>query len=132
MKRAFVMLALAAQLAGCASTRMVQVAGGTTERGPVPPKGLRIMGYTMADGTQHAFRGVVRPSAQGEQLIFKPVVPRPTESVPEAERSFTLPRGDVATLQVVRVNRVRTALLVGMSTAVVLVLTAEHGGQIVD
>lgn len=127
------MLALAAQLLGCASTRMVQVAGGTTERGPVPPKGLRITGYTKADGTQHTFRGIVRPAARGEQLTFKPVVPRPTESAPEAERSFTLPRRNVATLQVVRVNRVRTALLVGISVAAVLAWTAQqHGGQIVD
>ena len=134
MKPAFATLALAAQFLGCASTRMVPVAGESAEQGPAARKSLRIAGYTTLDGTQHSFSGFVRPTAEGDQLVFKPIVRRPTESSPEAERSVTLPRHDVAMLQVREINKVRTSLLVGASSAVVyiLILLGSRGGEVVN
>ena len=123
MKAAFtsvLRLALATQLVGCASTRLVQVSGEGAR-----PQGLRIAGYTLADGTLHTFRGVVRPSADGDQLVFRPTILRPTESGPEAEKSFTLPRQDVASLRVEKMDKVRAALLaVGVSGALLFALIA--------
>ena len=128
----FALLALLAQVVGCASTRMVLAADemAQQDRELAAIKGRRIYWYTLTDGTQHAFRGFVRPTAGGDLLIFRPVVLQPTESTPEDEGSFTLPRRDVATLQVEKINKVRTALLaVGVPAALLFTLAATHHPQ---
>ena len=134
MKWTLVVLAIVAQLLGCASTRMVPIAEGFSEQGQAGRKSLRIAGYTMADGTEHSFSGFVRPAAGGDQLVFKPLVKRPTESTPEAERSFTLPRQDVAKVEVREINKVRTAVLVGASSALVYIIlvSGSRGRNVVN
>jgi hypothetical protein len=106
--RALTLVAFTAQLVGCASTRIIPAEAELSNlKRAKDHRGMRIAGYTTADGVQHPFWGFVQPIAD-DRLSFERAPARSTESIPEAERSFTLPRQDVTAFQIDEIDKGRT------------------------